>query len=259
MLRFDMDALPIQEASQTDYVSQTPGVMHACGHDAHTAIGLGIAQLLAQHRDEMAGDDEVCVSARRRRLRRRAGDDRRSACWRIQSRKWRWVCTSGTISPVGLVAAGNGGVMAAADIFTIKVQGKGGHGAQPHLCVDAVLIASQIVVALQSIVARNVNPRQTAVVTVGAIHAGMAFNIIADTAELTGTIRTFDAATREQIVRRMTERRREYRAGFGRRAPRSRSRSSRPRRSTTSAWRSWCARRRAMCWARSTSQPINSR
>jgi amidohydrolase len=95
--------------------------------------------------------------------------------------------------------------MAAADIFTIKVQGKGGHGAQPHLCVDAVLIASQIVVALQNIVARNVNPRQTVVVTVGSIHAGTAFNVIADTAEMKGTIRVFDAATREEIVRRLTE------------------------------------------------------
>src|SRR5512144_1042512 len=93
--------------------------------------------------------------------------------------------------------------MAAADIFTIKVQGKGGHGAQPQLCVDAVLIAAHIVVALQSIVARNVNPRQTAVVTVGAIHAGTAFNIIADTAEMKGTIRTFDAPTREDIMRRV--------------------------------------------------------
>jgi amidohydrolase len=107
--------------------------------------------------------------------------------------------------PLGLLAAGNGGVMAAADIFTIKVQGKGGHGAQPHLCVDAVLIASQIVVALQSIVARNISPRQTAVVTVGSIHAGTAFNVIAETAEMKGTIRTFDAATRDDIVRRMTE------------------------------------------------------
>jgi amidohydrolase len=95
--------------------------------------------------------------------------------------------------------------MAAADIFTIKVQGKGGHGAQPHLCVDAVLIASHIVVALQSIVARNVNPRQTAVLTVGSIHAGTAFNVIADTAEMKGTIRTFDVATRDQIAHRMTE------------------------------------------------------
>lgn len=203
MLRFDMDALPIQEANQTDYVSQTPGVMHACGHDAHTAIGLGIAQLMAQHRDELKGTlkfvfqpgEEGCGGALAM-IKDRALEDPRPEValglhvWNDQR--------------LGLVAAGSGGVMAAADIFTIKVQGQGGHGAQPQLCIDAVLIASQIVVALQSIVARNVNPRQTAVVTVGSIHAGTAFNIIADTAELTGTIRTFDTFVREDIVRRMT-------------------------------------------------------
>ena len=203
MLRFDMDALPIQEASQTDYTSQTPGVMHACGHDAHTAIGLGIAQLLAKHRDEIAGaikfvfqpGEEGCGGA----LAMIADGVLENPKPDVALGLHVW-----NDLPVSLVAAGNGGVMAAADLFTVNVQGRGGHGAQPQLCVDAVLIASQIVVALQSIVARNVNPRQTAVVTVGAIHAGMAFNVIADTAELTGTIRTFDAATREQIVRRMT-------------------------------------------------------
>ncbi len=204
MLRFDMDALPIQEANQTDYVSQTPGVMHACGHDAHTAIGMGIAQLMAQHRDELKGTlkfvfqpgEEGCGGALAMIKDRVLEDPKPEIAlglhvWNDQR--------------VGLVAAGSGGVMAAADIFTIKVQGKGGHGAQPHLCIDAVLIASQIVVALQSVVARNVNPRQTAVVTVGTIHSGTAFNIIADTAELTGTIRTFDALVREDIVRRITD------------------------------------------------------
>jgi amidohydrolase len=203
MLRFDMDALPIQEVNQTDYVSQTPGVMHACGHDAHTAIGMGIAQLMAQHREELKGTlkfvfqpgEEGCGGALAM-IKDRALEDPKPEIalglhvWNDQR--------------VGLVAAGSGGVMAAADIFTIKVQGQGGHGAQPHLCVDAVLVASQIVTALQSVVARNVNPRQTAVLTVGTIHAGTAFNIIADTAELTGTIRTFDTFVREDIVRRMT-------------------------------------------------------
>src|SRR5512136_50078 len=204
MLRFDMDALPIQEASQTDYASQTPGVMHACGHDAHTAIGLGIAQLLAKHRDEIMGaikfvfqpGEEGCGGA----LAMIADGVLENPKPDVALGLHVW-----NDLPLSLVAAGNGGVMAAADLFTVKVQGQGGHGAQPQLCVDAVLIASQIVVAVQSIVARNVNPRQPAVVTVGAIHAGMAFNVIADTAELTGTIRTFDAATREQIVRRMTD------------------------------------------------------
>jgi amidohydrolase len=95
--------------------------------------------------------------------------------------------------------------MAAADIFKINVQGVGGHAAQPHLCVDALLIAAQIVNALQTIAARNVNPRETAVVTVGTISAGTAFNITADTAEMTGTIRTFDAATHELIVQRAVQ------------------------------------------------------
>src|SRR5512136_2359281 len=204
MLRFDMDALPIQETNQTEYVSQTPGVMHACGHDAHTAIGMGIAQLLAEHRQELAGTikfvfqpgEEGCGGA----LAMIADSVLENPKPAVALGLHVW-----NDQPLGLLAAGNGGVMAAADIFTIKVQGQGGHGAQPHLCVDAALIASQIVVALQSIVARNVNPRQTADVTVGAIHAGTAFNVIADTAEMKGTIRTFDAATGDQIVRRMTE------------------------------------------------------
>jgi len=204
MLRFDMDALPIQEANQTDYVSQTPGVMHACGHDAHTAIGMGIAQLMIKYRDELKGTlkfvfqpaEEGCGGALAMIADGVLEDPKPEVAlglhvWNDQR--------------LGFLAAGSGGVMAAADIFTIKVQGKGGHGAQPHLCVDAVLVAAQIVTALQSVVARNVNPRQTAVVTVGTIHAGTAFNIIADAAELTGTIRTFDTFVREDIFRRMTE------------------------------------------------------
>jgi amidohydrolase len=204
MLRFDMDALPIQEMNQTDYVSQTPGVMHACGHDAHTAIGMGIAQFMARHRDELKGTlkfvfqpgEEGCGGALAMIADGVLEDPKPEVALGLHV----W-----NDQPLGLLAAGNGGVMAAADIFTIKVQGKGGHGAQPHLCVDAVLIAAQIVEALQSVVARNVNPRQTAVLTVGTIHAGTAFNIIADTAELTGTIRTFDTFVREEIVHRMTE------------------------------------------------------
>ncbi|HTP08933.1 MAG TPA: amidohydrolase, partial [Anaerolineae bacterium] len=204
MLRFDMDALPIHELNQTDYVSQTSNVMHACGHDAHTAIGMGIAQLMVQHREELAGTlkfvfqpgEEGCGGA----LAMIADNVLENPKPDVTLGLHVW-----NDQPLGLLAAGKGGVMAAADIFTINVQGKGGHGAQPHLCVDAVLIAAQIVVALQSIVARNVNPRQTAVVTVGSIHAGTAFNIIADTVEMTGTIRTFDAATRDQIARRMTD------------------------------------------------------
>ena len=202
MLRFDMDALPILEANQTDYVSENPGVMHACGHDGHTAIGMGIAQLLAKHRGELAGTLKFVFQP--------AEEGENGALAMIRDgvlndpkpevamglHVW-------NDQPLGLAAVGSGGVMAAADIINIKVKGKGGHGAQPHLCVDSVLIAAQIVNALQSVVARNVDPRQTAVVTIGALHAGTAFNIIADSAEMTGTIRTFDPAVREMVIRRV--------------------------------------------------------
>ena len=204
MLRFDMDALPIQELNQTDYVSQTPGVMHACGHDGHTAIGMGIAQLMVKHRAEFAGTLKFVFQP--------AEEGQNGALAMIGDgalenprpevalglHVWNELRS-------GLAAIGSGGVMAAADIIRIKVQGKGGHGAQPHRCVDALMIAAQIVVALQTVVARNVDPRQTAVVTIGTLQAGTAFNIIADSTEMTGTIRTFDPATREGIIQRVTE------------------------------------------------------
>jgi amidohydrolase len=204
LLRFDMDALPIQEENRTDYVSQNPGVMHACGHDAHTSIGMGIAQMMSKHRSEIAGTIKFVFQPAEEgeggalAMIKDGALERPKPEVAMGLHVWNSART-------GLALVGSGPVMAAADIFTIKVQGKGGHAAQPHLCVDAVLIASQIVNALQTVVARNVYPRQTAVVTVGTIHAGTAFNITADTAEMTGTIRTFDLATHELIVKRVKE------------------------------------------------------
>jgi amidohydrolase len=204
LLRFDMDALPIQEENRTDYVSQNPGVMHACGHDAHTSIGMGIAQMMSKHRSEIAGTikfvfqpAEEGEGGARAMINDGALEGPKPEV-AMGLHVWNSART-------GLALVGSGAVMAAADIFTIKVQGKGGHAAQPHLCVDAVLLAAQIVNSLQTVIARNVHPRQTAVVTVGTIHAGTAFNITADTAEMTGTIRTFDLATHEIIVKRVRE------------------------------------------------------
>ncbi len=204
MLRFDMDALPIHEQNPTDYVSQNPGVMHACGHDAHMAIGMGIAQIMAKHRDEIAGTLKFVFQP--------AEEGENGALAMIRDgvldnpkpdvamglHVWNDL-------RAGRAAIGSGAVMSAADLFTIKVLGKGGHGATPHLAIDSVLIASQIVNALQSVVARNVDPRRTAVVTVGTLHAGTAFNIIADSAEMTGTLRTVDPATREIVIRHVIE------------------------------------------------------
>ncbi|MBI5564033.1 MAG: amidohydrolase [Chloroflexi bacterium] len=202
MLRFDMDALPIQELNQTDYVSQTEGVMHACGHDAHTAIGLGVAQLMVKHRDEISGTLKFVFQP--------AEEGENGALAMIRDGVLNDPAPDIALglhvwneAPVGVAHVGAGSVMAAADIFAIKVQGKGTHGAQPHRGVDPILLAAHIVTALQTVVARNVNPRQTAVVTVGTLHAGSAFNIIADIAEMTGTIRTFDPLVREQILQRV--------------------------------------------------------
>jgi amidohydrolase len=204
MLRFDMDALPIEEANRTDYVSQNPGVMHACGHDAHTAIGMGMAQLLARHRDRIRGAlkfvfqpaEEGCGGA----LAMIADGAMEGPRPELALGLHVW-----NEMPVGRAGVGGGPIMAAAGILKIVVRGKGGHGAQPDRTVDAVLVGSAIVNALQSVVARNVAPRETAVVSVGAFHAGGAFNVIADSAELTGTYRAFDNATQELIERRIRE------------------------------------------------------
>jgi amidohydrolase len=202
MLRFDMDALPIQELNQTGYVSENAGVMHACGHDAHTAIGMGIAQVMAQHRDDIAGTLKFVFQP--------AEEGENGALAMIRDGVLNDPAPEIALGlhvwnegPVGKAQVGAGSVMAAADIMNIRVQGKGTHGAQPDRGVDSIVLAAHIVTALQTVVARNVDPRQTAVVTVGALHAGTAFNIIAESAEMTGTIRTFDPSVREQILQRV--------------------------------------------------------
>ena len=174
MLRFDMDALPIQELNQTEYVSENAGVMHACGHDAHTAIGMGIAQIMAQHRDDIAGTLKFVFQP--------AEEGENGALAMIRDGVLNDPAPEIALglhvwneAPVGMAQVGAGGVMAAAEIFNIKVQGKGTHGAQPHRGVDSIVLAASIVNALQTVVARNVDPRQTAVVTVGTLHAGIGF------------------------------------------------------------------------------------
>ncbi|MFV9506865.1 MAG: M20 metallopeptidase family protein [Oscillochloridaceae bacterium umkhey_bin13] len=202
LLRFDMDALPIHEENDVPYRSQTPGVMHACGHDAHVAVGIGVATVLARHREQLAGTIKLMFQP--------AEEGLGGAMAMINDG-----LLEGPRPDVALglhVASGHdlgkavvrsGAMMASSDSFTILVQGKGGHGASPHQTVDAVLVASQIVVALQTIVARNVDPNETGVVTVGAFHAGTAPNIIAETAELRGTIRSFSNEVRDLLHTRI--------------------------------------------------------
>jgi amidohydrolase len=206
MLRFDMDALPITEENATDYVSQTPGVMHACGHDGHVAIGLGVAALLARHRSELSGSVKFVFQP--------AEEGMGGAMEMIRDGALHALAPRPDVAlglhifnqlPLSQVAAGEGPVMAAAERFHCIVTGRGGHGAMPHQTVDAVVVAAQIVTALQTVVSRNVDPAEPAVVSVGSLHAGSAFNIIAEQAELWGTIRTFDETARQRVLRRVRE------------------------------------------------------
>ncbi|MEE8390892.1 MAG: amidohydrolase [Anaerolineae bacterium] len=204
MVRFDMDALPITEENETEYVSQTQGVMHACGHDAHMAMGLGVATLMAQHRDEMAGTlklvfqpGEEGMNGAEMMVQEGVLENPRPDLF-LSTHVW-------SDKPVGTIDVTPGAVMAAADRWTCTVRGKGGHGAMPHQTVDPIVATAQIVTALQTIVSRNVSPLETAVVTVGSVHGGDAFNVIPAQVELTGTIRTYSPQVKEMVWRRVRE------------------------------------------------------
>jgi amidohydrolase len=205
LLRADMDALPIHEENEVDYRSQTPGVMHACGHDAHTAMLLGTTRLLMERRDDFAGTVKVLFQPSEElppggaKPMIEAGvleDPKVDAAFGIHIAQ---------DSPVGVIEVRPGPAMAAADRFSITIRGKGGHGAKPQDTIDPIVIGAQIVTALQTLVARNIDPTQEAVVTVGVFKAGQAFNVIPDTAELGGTVRTFTAANRDYLERRIEE------------------------------------------------------
>jgi amidohydrolase len=199
LLRFDMDALPIQEETGAEYASQKPGVMHACGHDGHTAIGLTVARLLHAHRHDLHGAVKLVFQPAEEGL---GGAARMIKDGVLENPRPDLALALHVWNdkPLGWVGVTTGSVMAAAETFKIVVTGKGGHGAAPHLAVDPVLAASQIVVGLQSIVARNVSPLKTAVVTVGAIHGGEAFNVIPPAVEMKGTIRTFEPEVRTLVL-----------------------------------------------------------
>jgi amidohydrolase len=204
MLRFDMDALPIAEENKTDYVSRNPGVMHACGHDAHVAIGLGVATLMAARRDEMSGTLKLVFQPGEEGMNGAAAmveegtlENPRPDVF-LAAHVW-------NEKPVGKVDASPGAIMASADKWTATVRGQGGHGAAPHQTVDPIVATAQIVAALQTVVSRNVNPLETAVVTVGTVHGGDAFNIIPAEVNLTGTVRTYNPEVRETVLRRVRE------------------------------------------------------
>ena len=201
LVRFDMDALPIQEETGAEYASINPGMMHACGHDGHTAIGLTVARLLNEHRSEFNGTVKLVFQPAEEGL---GGAEAMMADGVLQDPK-----PDTTLSmhvwnekPVGWVGIVAGPVMAAADTFHIRIVGKGGHGAVPNLVHDPILAASQVGNGLQSIVSRSVSPLKAAVVSVGAIHGGEAFNVIPSVVELKGTLRTFETQVRQRVIER---------------------------------------------------------
>jgi amidohydrolase len=204
LLRFDMDALPINEQTGAEYASQNPGVMHACGHDAHVAIGLSAARLLHAHRDELAGSVKLVFQPAEEGMR---GAERMVQAG-ILANPQPDVCLALHVwneKPLGWVGVADGPTMAAAEIFKIKISGKGGHGALPHLAIDPLLAAAQVISAVQSIVSRNVSPLEAAVISVTSLHAGETFNVIPSEALLQGTIRTYNPAVRETVLARFKQ------------------------------------------------------
>ncbi|HET9979254.1 MAG TPA: amidohydrolase [Ktedonobacterales bacterium] len=204
MVRADIDALPVQEENDVEYRSQAPGKMHACGHDAHTAIALTLAETLADRRDQLAGRVKFVFQPAEEKV---GGADPMIADGVMRDPDVDGVIGLHVWSPgpVGDISLQTGSVMASADEIHLTVRGRAGHGAMPHQAIDPVLVAAQIVVALQTLVSREVDPLHTAVLTFGAIHGGTLGNIIADEVKLAGTLRTYDQADRDYLQRRIGE------------------------------------------------------
>ncbi len=200
LIRADIDGLPVQELNRVPYASRSDGVMHACGHDGHVASALGAAKLLASRRSRIAGNVKFMFQPAEE------GPPPGGAMPMIEAGllkkprvDYAFALHMWNDLPVGKIGVRSGPVMASADEFIVTVKGVGGHGAAPHQTIDPVVVASHLVVALQTIVSRRVDPTKAAVVTVGKIASGNRFNIIPAEATLVGTVRALEEGVRQLV------------------------------------------------------------
>lgn len=202
-IRADIDALPIADECGRTYQSQNPGVCHACGHDGHAAMLLGVARVLTQLRDRLPGTVRFLFQPCEETFPGGAlplieAGGLKGVDAIIGAHLWQPL-------PVGTIGINQGRMMAAPDEFTITVKGKGGHGSMPHQTIDSLLVGAQIVVALNTIISRSVDPLEPAALSVGMFRAGEVFNVIPETAILKGTVRSFEQAVRESIFTRVEQ------------------------------------------------------